>query len=101
MKKKKVIEYESGKRVVLDDDDAGELDAKWFREAKDFDSLPASIQKGLLELRKRGRPRIAAPKRIKSFRLPADLIDAIVASGKGYNSRVEKALRAAVKAGKI
>lgn len=49
--------------------------------------------------RKAGRPKIAAPKRSKSFKLSPALIDAIVASGKGYNARVEKALFKALEKG--
>lgn len=48
-----------------------------------------------------GRPRVAAPKRVKSFKLSPDLITAIMASGKGYNARVEAALRRALTKGWI
>ena len=43
----------------------------------------------------RGRPRVAKPKKLKSFKLAQDVIDAIVASGKAYNARVEAVLRTA------
>ena len=44
--------------------------------------------------RERGRPIInGVPKKQRTFRLPADLIDAIKGSGKDYGARVEKALR--------
>jgi uncharacterized protein (DUF4415 family) len=48
-----------------------------------------------------GRPRVAAPKRVKSFKLSPDLIAAIMSSGKGYNTRVERALRKALEKGWI
>ena len=48
-----------------------------------------------------GRPKVAAPKRVKSFKLSPDLIDAIMASGKGYNTRVEASLRKALAKGWI
>ena len=48
-----------------------------------------------------GRPRVAAPKRVKSFKLSPDLIAAITSSGKGYNTRVESALRKALEKGWI
>lgn len=51
------------------------------------------------EKRKPGRPKVAAPKRSKSFKLSPWLIDAIVKSGKGYNTRVEQVLRHAVEHG--
>lgn len=53
------------------------------------------------EKRKRGRPPVAAPKRVKSFKLSPALIEAIVKSGKGYNARVERVLRHAVEKGLI
>lgn len=49
--------------------------------------------------RRRGRPKSKAPKRLQSFKLSPDVIDAIRASGKGYNVRVEKVLRDAIEHG--
>ncbi len=72
-----------------------------FKKAKKFKELPKSLQAGLLSLKKRGRPPVAAPKKVKTFKLSPDLIDKIITSGKGYNARVEQALREAVSAGKI
>ena len=43
-----------------------------------------------------GRPPLASPKVVFSLRLPADLVQALRASGPGYRARAEKALRAAV-----
>ena len=43
-----------------------------------------------------GRPPRASPKVVFSLRLPADLVQALRASGPGYRARAEKALRAAV-----
>ena len=42
---------------------------------------------------RRGRPKSASPKVRVGFRLSADLVDRIRASGPGYNARVEKLLR--------
>ncbi len=42
---------------------------------------------------RRGRPKSVSPKVRVGFRLSADLVDKIRASGKGYNVRVEKVLR--------
>ena len=53
------------------------------------------------EKRKVGRPKVAAPKRSKSFKLSPALIEAIVASGKGYNARVENALFKALEQGLV
>jgi len=46
-------------------------------------------------LKKRGRPRLAAPKVQISFRLGIDVVSAVRASGRNYNTRVEEALRKA------
>ena len=81
------------------DKDAPELGEDFFKNAKpfkeEFPEFHASWKKS------RGRPKVAAPKKIKSFKLSPDLIDAIVSSGKGYNGRVETALRNAVNQGQI
>ena len=53
------------------------------------------------EKRKRGRPKVEAPKKVKSFKLSQDVIEAIMASGKGYNTRVEAVLRAALAEGRL
>ena len=45
--------------------------------------------------RKLGRPKAEAPKVHIGFRLASDVVASIKASGRGYNSRVEQALRAA------
>ena len=45
--------------------------------------------------RKLGRPKAEAPKIHIGFRLAADLVESVKASGPGYNARVEQALRAA------
>lgn len=50
---------------------------------------------------KRGRPQSPNPKQIKSFRLSQDLIQGIISSGSGYNTRVEQVLREALNEGKI
>ena len=42
---------------------------------------------------RRGRPKSESPKVRVGFRLSADLVEKIWASGKGYNVRVEKVLR--------
>jgi uncharacterized protein (DUF4415 family) len=42
---------------------------------------------------RRGRPPSEAPKVRVGFRLSADLVEKIRASGKGYNVRVERVLR--------
>jgi len=61
--------------------------------AEMFPELPEAMKR----LRPVGRPRVAAPKEQISFRLPADLVADIKATGRGYNVRVEEVLRKAFK----
>jgi hypothetical protein len=51
--------------------------------------------------RKLGRPKAEAPKVHIGFRLASDVVASIKASGRGYNARVEQALRDAGFGGKI
>lgn len=48
-----------------------------------------------------GRPPVATPKVHIGFRLAADVVNAIRASGRGYNARVERVLRDALAKGEI
>ena len=48
-----------------------------------------------------GRPPVAAPKIHIGFRLAADVVAGIRATGKGYNARVEKVLRDALAKGEL
>jgi uncharacterized protein (DUF4415 family) len=51
--------------------------------------------------KRRGRPPVAQPKVHVGFRLAADVVEDIKATGRGYNSRVEKVLRAALAKGEL
>ncbi len=48
-----------------------------------------------------GRPPLAAPKIHIGFRLAADVVHGIRATGRGYNARVEKVLRDALEKGEL
>ena len=48
-----------------------------------------------------GRPRAEAPKVHIGFRLAADVVQSIRASGRGYNARVERVLREALAKGEL
>ena len=109
MKKKKpkkqdygVIEYEDGTYIVLNEDDVPDLtddpNIVWVPLRETHPELAAY---SVARKAKAGRPKVAKPKKVQSFKLSQDLIEAIVNSGKGYNTRVEAALRAAVENGKI
>ncbi len=51
--------------------------------------------------RSRGRPKSAAPKINTTLRLGQDIVAALKASGRGYNTKVEKILRQALEDGRI
>ena len=60
----------------------------------------AEVGAGMVEAmeafrRKLGRPKAEAPKVHIGFRLASDVVASIKASGRGYNARVERALREA------
>jgi len=79
----------------LTDEDFASMDLRPVVEV--FPQLPEAMKR----IRPVGRPPVAAPKEQISFRLPADLVADIKATGPGYNVRVEKALRRAFKKGEL
>jgi uncharacterized protein (DUF4415 family) len=70
--------------------DVPELTDEDFARAKPFKEV---FPKHYAALKQRGRPPIETPKKLISFRLDADVVDGIKATGKGYNILVEQALR--------
>ena len=52
-------------------------------------------------LKKRGRPPVETPKVHIGFRLAADVVERVRASGRGYNARVEQVLREAITKGRL
>lgn len=83
----------------------GEVRALTAEDFKHFRSI-SEVDPGMIEaaeqFSRRGRPVIGdAPKLHIGFRLAADVVNAIRATGKGYNTRVEKVLRDALAKGKL
>ena len=72
-----------------DPDDAPPLTRKWF--------AGADLHDGTSLLRKGGRPRKAAPKEAVSLRLDPDVLAHFRASGPGWQSRINQALRKAAR----
>ena len=79
-------------------DEAPELGDEDFARARPFaEVFPAQHR----SWKRRGRPPVAEPKVHVGFRLAADVVAGIKATGRGYNARVEKVLRAALAKGEL
>ena len=82
----------------MDDNDNPELTDADFARAKPFaEVFPAQHA----AWKKRGRPAVEKPKVHINFRLAAEVADGIRATGRGYNARVERVLRAALLKGEL
>jgi uncharacterized protein (DUF4415 family) len=81
-----------------DFDENPEWTAEDFARAKPFSEV---FPEQFKAWKKMGRPPVAAPKVHIGFRLAADVVKAIRASGRGYNARVEQVLREALDKGKL
>ena len=91
MKKKKMIDVDK----PISDADWNSLG----KTMRGIDELPTEAQ---IAIRKMiGRPRVEKPKKVISFRFDTDIITHLKDCVTGYNSRVEKLLREAIKQGKL
>ena len=87
-----------GKTTDHDDDNPEWTDAD-FARARPFPELFPGLARKLRA--QGGRPRLERPKVHVGFRLAADVVEGIKATGKGYNARVERVLRDALARGKL
>lgn len=82
---------------IAADPDNPELDADWFKRARPASEvLPPEIYAGLVALqqrRARGRPPIETPKIATAIRFDADVLAGLRATGKGWQTRVNDAMR--------
>jgi uncharacterized protein (DUF4415 family) len=89
------------KRAEAPDEDNPEWTAADFATAQPFsDAFPAEhaaliAEKAAFAKRARGRPAKEHPKKNVTIRLDSDLIDALRASGDGWQSRINDVLRRA------
>jgi uncharacterized protein (DUF4415 family) len=72
----------------IDPDDAPPLNREWFERAEIWEGN---------KLIRPGRPRKAAPKEAVSLRLDPDVLEHFRASGPGWQSRINAALRKAAR----
>jgi uncharacterized protein (DUF4415 family) len=77
-----------GSRKSRNPDDAPRLDRAWFAEA--------DLYVGKKLVNKGGRPKSLAPKVAINIRLSPDVLAHFRASGKGWQTRIDGALRKAV-----
>ncbi len=84
-------------RPLTDEDgEVGELTAEDFKGMRPLSEIDPGLIEAVAEYRrKRGRPKAETTKIHIGFRLAADVVESVKASGPGYNARVEQALREA------
>ena len=75
----------------LIDDENPEWTDEDFKRAVPFSGLPKSLQAKLLSLR--GRPKLAVTKERITIRLSRDVVEQFRASGDGWQTRVDAALK--------
>lgn len=74
----------SGETSWVDPDDAPPLTRAFFERADLYEGE---------RLIKRGRPRLPSPKRQVTLRLDSDIVERLRASGPGWQTRVNEALK--------
>jgi len=90
--------------AALSDPDNPPLDADWFARARPAQEVLPEIfgaDVAARMLRPRGRPKSAAPKEKINVRLSPDVLAALRATGKGWQTRIDTLLREAVQAGRV
>ncbi len=84
---------------LIDDEDNPELTEEHFARARPFkEGFPEQYKAWK---KQRGRPPAETPKVHIGFRLDAQVVEGIRATGRGYNARVEKVLRDALAQGRL
>ena len=87
----------------VDPDDAPELGAEFFEKATPtLAGKPVSHGEYAAAVKKRmGRPPVAVKRPTLNMRIDPDILDALKSSGRGWQSRVNAALRADIQAGRL
>ncbi len=81
------------KPLTDEEGEVRELTLADFRKMKPVREAMPELVEAVEGARRIGRPKAEAPKVHIGFRLAADLVAHIRATGRGYNARVEEALR--------
>lgn len=83
----------SARPLTDEDGEVRELTLEDFRRMRPIAEVDPGMLEAVKEWRKVGRPKAVAPKVHISFRLAPEIVEGIKATGRGYNARVEQALR--------
>jgi uncharacterized protein (DUF4415 family) len=91
--RKALTKAQPSPRAIIDDDgEVRELTAADVADFKPFSALPAAERKVLLKLRRRGPQK--NPRKIPvSIRLSPDVAEGLRATGNGWQTRADRALR--------
>lgn len=89
------VEDQRFQKGVAEDPDNPESTEEDFKNARPFAEVFPDLAESIH--RARGRPAMETPKRQISLRLDPDVIDAFKATGKGWQGRINAALRKAAK----
>ena len=81
------VKKSGSKDIWIDPDDAPELTEEWF--------ATADLYEGGKLIRRGGRPKKTAPKEAVNIRLDPDVLAHFRATGPGWQSRINQALRKA------
>jgi uncharacterized protein (DUF4415 family) len=83
--------------IVFDDDNPEWTDADFARGRPGSEVLPPEVLAAFGK--RRGRPKLAAPKKAVSLRLDQDVLAYFRATGAGWQRRVNEVLRKAMQGG--
>ncbi|MGD0682336.1 MAG: BrnA antitoxin family protein [Terracidiphilus sp.] len=90
----------NSKPLIDENGEVREITSEDVARFKPFSALPASVQKVLLKLRRRGPQK--SPKKVPiSIRLSPDVAKGLRATGNGWQSRADEALRSWLASGQL
>jgi uncharacterized protein (DUF4415 family) len=90
-----------GKPLTDQGGEVRELIAEEMRRFRPIREADPGMLEAVAAFRRRGRPPVESPKVWVGFRLAADVVQGIRATGRGYNARVEKVLRETLAEGRL